>query len=72
MNWTFPAEGAAVNPNGINKILAIGLSIFFINGKATLGNGPRSLLTNPPDCIILDGRVFDKFTLINELFAKAL
>ena len=31
-------------------------------------NGPRS----PPDCIIIDNRVFDDLILNDELFAKAL
>ena len=48
-------EAAAVNPNGINTLLAYGFGTFFIKSKTVFSNGPRSLPKNPPDCPILDG-----------------
>ena len=47
------AVDAAVDPNGIQTRLANGLSTFFINGKPTFLNGPRSLARNLPYCTIL-------------------
>ena len=35
-------------------LLANGLSMFFIKGNPVISNGPRRLLRNPPDCIILE------------------
>ena len=64
------AEPVTVNPNGINTLSANGLSTFFINGKLTFSNDPRSLRSNPLDCIILGSCVFHHFTLIDGLFAK--
>ena len=39
------ADAAAVNPNSIEKLLANGLSIFFIKGKPILSNGLEHPLT---------------------------
>ena len=52
------ADTTAVNPNGSKILLANGLIAFFINGKPVFSNGPRSLLRNPPDCIISDNWAF--------------
>ena len=41
------ADAAAVNPNDINILLASGLSIFFIKGKAVFRNGPKNLSRLP-------------------------
>ena len=46
--------------------------MFFINRKLTFITGPRSLSSNPLDCITLNSRVFDNFTLTDEFFAKDL
>ena len=46
-------DAAAVNPNRIKMVLVNGLITFFINGNPVFSNAPRSLPTNPPDCIIL-------------------
>ena len=48
------ADVAQVNSNGIKTLLADGLITFFINGSPAFNHGPKSLTTNPPDCIILD------------------
>ena len=37
------ADAAAVNSNGTKTLLANGVSIFFINGKAIVINGLRKL-----------------------------
>ena len=66
------ADTAAVNPNGIKKFLGKGLIIFFIKGNPVFNNEPRRLPRNPPDCIILDNRVFKNLMSADELFAKAL
>ena len=42
----------SVNPNGMSTLLAIMLITFFINGKRTLMNSPRSLSRNSPNYII--------------------
>ena len=47
------ADAAAVNPKGINSLLANGLITFFINGNPIFNNGPGNLLKNLPDWIIL-------------------
>ena len=52
------ANADAVNPNGIKTLLANGLNIFFINGNSVISTGPRILPRNPPDCTILEKRVF--------------
>ena len=43
------ADAAAVNPKGINTLLANGLITFFINGIPVFSNGPSNLPKNPPD-----------------------
>ena len=48
------ADAAAVMPNEIKTLLAHFLITFFIKGSSVFDNGPRSLLRNPPDCIIVD------------------
>ena len=48
------ADAVAVNPTGIETLLANGLIAFFISGNPVFSNGPKSLSKNPPDCIILD------------------
>ena len=49
-----PADAAAVNPKGINTLLANGLITFFISGNPVFSYGPRSLPRNPFVCIILN------------------
>ena len=65
-------DAAAVNPNGIETLLANGLSTFFIKGKPIFTNGLKSLPKNAPKCPILCKRVFDNFILADESFTKAL
>ena len=48
------ADAATVNPNGIKKLFANGLSTFRNKSKSLFSNGPRSLPRNPPDCTILE------------------
>ena len=48
------ADAAEVNARGINKLLASGSIIFFINDNPVFSNGPRILPRNPPNCIIVD------------------
>ena len=48
------ADNAAVYPRGIKTFLANGLITPFIRGNPVFSKGPKSLLRNPPDCIILD------------------
>ena len=43
------ADAAAVNPEGINTLLANGLITFFINGNPVFNKGPSNLPKNPPD-----------------------
>ena len=52
-------DAATVNPDGIETLLANGLSTFPIKGNSVFGNGPKSLPKNPPDCPILSNLVFD-------------
>ena len=47
------ADAAAVNPKGINKLLANGLITFFIKGNPAFNKGPSNLSKKPPDWIIL-------------------
>ena len=47
----FAADAAAVNPEGINALLANGVITFFVNGNPVFNNGPSNLSRNPPDCI---------------------
>ena len=48
------------------------MSTFFIKDTPVLSKGPKILPKNPPDCPILNNRVFNNFILADELFAKAL
>ena len=49
------ADATVVNPNGIKKAFgANGLITVFISGNPVFSNGPKSLLRNPRECIILD------------------
>ena len=43
-----------------------------INGNLTFFNGPKVQPWSPPDCIVLDGSVFDNFAFTDELLRKAL
>ena len=47
------ADAAAVNPNGIETLLANGLNKFSIKGNPIFCNVPESLPKNPPHCHIL-------------------
>ena len=50
-----PATDAAdVSRNGTKKLLDLGLSAFFINGKAVFDNGPKGLTRDPADPVTLD------------------
>ena len=53
------ADATAVNPKGINTLLANGLITFFINGNPVFSNGPSNLPKTRPDCIIFDNWIFD-------------
>ena len=55
----FVTDAAAVNLNGTKTLLAYSLSTFPINGKLIFSDGPKSLLRNPPNCTIVDNRVFE-------------
>ena len=46
-------DGAAVNPYRIKKLLASGLSTFFIKGNPFFSNSSKSQPKNPLDCPIL-------------------
>ena len=48
------------------------MNAFFISGNPAFINGPRSLPSDLPDCIILDTCIFDTVIFANESFAKAL
>ena len=48
------ADATAVNPKGINTLLADGLITFDIKGNPVFSNGPNNLPKNPLDRIILD------------------
>ena len=62
------ADATVVNPNGIKKAFgANGLSTFFISGNPVFSNGPKSLLRNPRECIILDIWVFDNSISVDDL-----
>ena len=69
---TSVADSIAVIPNGIKTLLANGLSKFPIKGNPVFNNGPKYLLPNPLDCVILSNWVFDNFILVKKLFTKAL
>ena len=66
------ADAAAINPNGIKRILVNGLSIFPIKSHPFFSIGPKSLPKNPPDWPILCNCVFDNFILAEKLFEKDL
>ena len=67
------ADAAVVNPNGMKTLLANALITFFINGNPVFSsNGLRSLIRNPPDCIVFGKWVFDSLILAGELLAKTL
>ena len=69
----FVVATAGVNPNGIKTLLANGLSAFSIKENSVLGNGPKWLPRNTPDCpIVLCNWVFESFILADEPFAKDL
>ena len=40
------ADAAAVNPKGVNTLLANGLITFFINGNPVFNKGPSNLPKN--------------------------
>ena len=44
---------AAVNLDGIKRLLANGLSTFLIKANTVFSNDPKSRPKNPPDCPIL-------------------
>ena len=69
---TSAADAVAANPNVINTLLTYGRNTFFVNGKPTFSNGPRSLSRNPSDCIVLGCCIFEKFMLADDLFANTL
>ena len=48
------------------------MNAFFIYGKPSFINVPRSLQKDPPDCMILEICVFDHFILADELFVRPL
>ena len=66
------ADAAAVNPKGINTVLANSLITFFIKGNPVFSNGSSNLPKNPPDYIIFDNWVLDNLISVDELFAKTL
>ena len=68
----FDTCSAAANRNRIVTPLANELITFFINCKPTFISGPRCLLRNPLDCVILDSWIFNNITLADEFFTKLL
>ena len=48
------ADAAAVNPKGINTLLANGLIKFFIKGNPVFSNRPSNLPKHSPDFISFD------------------
>ena len=66
------ADAAAVNANDINTILVDDINIFLANVKLIFDNGSKKSPRNSPDWMIFDICVFNNFTLIAELFVKAL
>ena len=69
---TSAADAAAVNPSGINTLLANGVITFFIKGNPVFSNGPSNLPKNPPDCILFDNWVFENLMSTDELLENAL
>ena len=61
-------DTTAFHPNSVKILWTNDASAFFINGKPTFINAPRSLSRNLPNSIILDSWVFDNFTSTDELF----
>ena len=59
-SWISASDAAAVNPNGINTVLASGVNTFFTNGKSTFINGLKTL-----EC-----RVFDNVLIVEEHCVK--
>ena len=53
------ADAADISLDGIQTLLAIGLSTFCIIGNPVFSNGPKSLPKNPPGCTILCNWVLD-------------
>ena len=47
-------DTTAFHPKGVKILLTNDASVFFINGKPTFINTPRSLSRNLPNSIILD------------------
>ena len=47
------AETAAVNPNGVETLLASGFSTSPIKGNPVFSNDSKALPKNPPDCHII-------------------
>ena len=64
------AAAADVHPNAIKTLLANGLSTFPIKRNSVVGNGPKCLPKNPPNCSILHNWVFDNFILAEESLVK--
>ena len=47
------ADAAAVNPNGIKRLLANCLITFTMKGNPVFSNAPKSIPKHPSDCLIL-------------------
>lgn len=58
------ADVAALNPIGTSTLFASDVSIFFINVKRSLVNGPKVFLRNPSDCIS-----FETSAIIHQLMS---
>ena len=65
------ADGAAVNPKGINTLFANGWIRYFINGNLVLNKGQSILPKNPPDRIIFLIYVLESFISVDVLLLKA-
>ena len=61
------ADAAAVNPRGINTLLANGVITLLINGNPVFSNGSSNVPKHPPDCIIFDNCVSENLILADEL-----
>ena len=72
--WTTAsvADADVVNPNGIKRLLANGLSTFPNNGNTAFTYGSKSLPKNPANCPIIRNWVFESYILADEPFAKVL
>ena len=62
---------SAANRNGIKTLLDNGLITFSINSNPVFSNGPRSLLRNSSDWIILDNLVFYNLISVDKWFSKS-